>query len=349
MRFFFLVCMAAVLTAPAAAFADIANAKVQRSGAALSVTWSSPDPVDVYVSTDPMAKPKTARVLSRRDRDGSETFSPGDNARWYFILVDALDHKEVRAAERLLPLEQGSNFRDVGGYAAAGGRHVRWGRIYRSGGQPMLSQADLDLVGKLGLSAMIDLRSSEERTMAPSRIMGVPYQAVGYPMAALMSPPQPMRNGVDLYHRLPMLLAPQLKLIFADLLSGEARVVYNCSAGQDRTGFVTAVILSALGVAREAIVEDYKLSTEFRRPQFEMRQVSAEMAAANPAAQVFASAQSDPTYAKPTPLVEADGRPFLTGAFDEIDSKWGSVEAYLYKEVGIGPTDLKKLRAAYLE
>jgi protein-tyrosine phosphatase len=349
MRLLILAGCAAAMLASAPAFADITGARVQRAGAAITVTWTSPDPVDVYVSTDPMAAPKAARLLSRADRDGAETFSASDNARLYFLLVDARDNKRVRAAERLLPLEQASNFRDVGGYPAAGGKQVRWGRIYRSGGQPMLSPRDLDAVGKLGLSAMIDLRSSEERVMAPSRIMGVPYQAVGYPMSSLMNPSQPIRNGADLYHRFPVLLAPQLKLIFQDLLSNQGAVVYNCSAGQDRTGFATAMVLAALGVSRETIVADYKLSTQYRRPEYEMPKISGDAANANAAAQVFASAQKDPAAAKPTPLVEADGRPFLAGAIDEIETKWGSVEAYLQKEVGVGPAELKKLRAIYLE
>jgi protein-tyrosine phosphatase len=349
MRLRFLAGSAAAMLATSPAFADVTGAKVERTGAALMVKWTSPDPVDVYVSTDPTAGPKAARLLSRADRDGAETFSPGDNARWYFLLVDARDHKQLRAAERLLPLEQASNFRDVGGYPAAGGKHVRWGLIYRSGGQPMLSPGDMDAVGKLGLSAMIDLRSSEERVMAPSRIMGVPYQAVGYPMSSLMTPSQPIRNGTDLYRRFPSLLAPQLRLIFRDLLSNQGAVVYNCSAGQDRTGFATAMVLSALGVSRETIIEDYKLSTQYRRPEYEMPKISPDAANTNPAAQVFASAQKDPAAAKPTPLVEADGRPFLAGALDEIEAKWGSAEAYLNTEVGVSPAELKKLRALYLE
>ena len=35
--------------------------------------------------------------------------------------------------ERLLPLQKARNFRDLGGYAAAGGRRVKWRRLFRSG------------------------------------------------------------------------------------------------------------------------------------------------------------------------------------------------------------------------
>src|SRR3546814_16616904 len=78
----------------------------------------------------------------------------------------------IRVAERALPLEHGSNFRDIGGYPAAGGKHVRWGMIFRSGGTPLLNDADEQRIGALKLGEMVDLRSSEERVLAPTRISG---------------------------------------------------------------------------------------------------------------------------------------------------------------------------------
>src|SRR3546814_13513140 len=91
----------------------------------------------------------------------------------------------IRVAERALPLEHGSNFRDIGGYPAAGGKHVRWGMIFRSGGTPLLNDADEQRIGALKLGAMVDLRSSEERVLAPTRIYGVRYPAVGYSMGTM--------------------------------------------------------------------------------------------------------------------------------------------------------------------
>src|SRR5690606_17096622 len=89
-------------------------------------------------------------------------------------------------AERVVPLEQGSNFRDIGGYATLDGKRVRQGLIYRSGATPMLTDSDLERVRALGLRNMIDLRSSEERALAPTRIEGVPYTAVGYSIGKIV-------------------------------------------------------------------------------------------------------------------------------------------------------------------
>ncbi|MGK2911338.1 MAG: tyrosine-protein phosphatase [Sphingobium sp.] len=339
----------ALLLAGTAAAGTPDKALVTRTAPdALTVTWTNAGPVDVFLSDDPAAKPDKARLLSKADRDGKEMVKVAPGERAYFLLKDSKSGDLVRVAERVLPLAQGSNFRDIGGYRAANGKAVRWGLIYRSGGQPLLTDADVKAVQSLKLTNIVDLRSSEERVIAPTRVDGVPYQAVGYSMMALMGGGAP-KNGEGVYRAMPALLAPQIRLVFQDLLAREGAVAYNCSAGQDRTGFVTALILSALGVDRETIVADYHLSTTYRRPEWEMPKIDTVAQANNPVAMLFAKYQQNPAAAKPQPLMNPDGTAFLSYAFDEIDRKWGSVDAYLEQEIGVTTVDIAALRATYLE
>lgn len=335
--------MAAVLASPAVA-APPSSATVERTDSgALLVRWTGAGPVDVLIADKPEAGPRQARLVSARDADGTEVV-PGDAPRSYVLLRDPASGKFLRVAERLVPLEHGSNFRDIGGYALSGGRHVRWGLIYRSGGTPLLDDADLARVKALGLATMVDLRSSEERVLAPSRIQGVPYQAVGYSMASLN-----VAGGMGAtYKGLPLMLKPQLRLLFTDLLRGEGPVAFNCSAGQDRTGFAAAMVLSALGAPRDTILADYHLSTVYRRPANEMPKIDPAVAAGNPVAAMFASYQR-PEFQKPTPLKTADGKAFLSFAFEEIEARWGSVDNYLRQELGIGAAERKRLRELYSE
>jgi protein-tyrosine phosphatase len=315
---------------------------------ALTVTWSTPDPVDVYRSDDPLATVQTARLVSAEDRDRKETLKVTPGERAYILLRDHKSGATVRVAERVLPLRQGSNFRDVGGYPAADGKHVRWGLIFRSGGQPLLTDADLKDIQALKLANLVDLRSNEERALAPTRIDGVPYHAVGYSMMSLTGGGA-SKNGEGVYRAMPVLLAPQLRLVFQDLLARKGAIAYNCSAGQDRTGFVTAMVLSSLGVPRDTIIEDYHLSTTLRRPEWEMPKIDAAAHPNDPAAQLFAKYQQNPAAAKPQPLKDPDGTAFLTYAFDEIGKRWGSVDGYLEQEVGLTKADVASLRANYLE
>ena len=63
--------------------------------------------------------------------------------------------------QRLLPLEGGQNFRDLGGYRTRDGRTVRWGMQFRSGAMNGLTAADYAYLGKIGIRTVCDFRSNE--------------------------------------------------------------------------------------------------------------------------------------------------------------------------------------------
>jgi len=147
---------------------------------------------------------------------------------------------------------------------------------------------------------------------------------------------------------LPM-LAPQYKAIFDELLGANGAVSYNCAAGQDRTGMATALVLSALGVPRASILEDYHLSTVYRHPEFETPPIDAATAAADPVNGYFAKMQQSPEWKTPRPLYTSAGTSQLADALDAIDARWGSVENYLMVGMGIGKPEIARLRALYLE
>ena len=122
-----LVATAAVAAPPADPLA------VRKDSGNLLVTWRAAGPVDVLVADKPDAPAGSARILSPRDLDGQAMIPDTAGKRVYILLRDVRSGDVARVAERVLPLEAGSNFRDIGGYPAANGRHVRWGLIYRSG------------------------------------------------------------------------------------------------------------------------------------------------------------------------------------------------------------------------
>jgi len=342
--------LAAGLATPAVAL--VSDAAVERTGPdQLSLRWTAKGPVDVLLADTPDADASKAKLVSKADRDGRELVNADPAKRPYFLLRDTSDGSVTRVAERLIPLKQGSNFRDIGGYPAANGKHVKWGVLYRSGATAMLTPEDVATVGGLGLTQIVDLRSDEERVLAPTKIDGVPYTAVGYSMQRVFEGPngaaRPIGNGPAVYRNFPMMLAPQMKLLFATLLRKEGPVEYNCSAGQDRTGFATALILTALGTPRDVILKDYHLSTAYRQPAYEMPPIDLARYPDNPVAKMFAANGGQGHKAQP--LMEADGKAFLAAAFEEMDAKWGSPEGYLKTVVGLTPVDMARLRASYLE
>lgn len=349
MRLNRLTLIAAVLAfQPALAIdrADVVRIDADR----VKVTWSDSDPVTIMAidRADPKASP---RVLVRDLRAGEAVVTlPGD-ARRYLLLRDGGDGKRLIVGERQITLERGSNFRDLGGYPGAGGKRVRWGLIYRSGALPLLSESDYRLLGGLGLATVIDLRSLEERAIAPTLLddrTGALFVTNDYsirPMLARMG----TRDGQPLYAGTEKTMAPQYRALFRRLLSGEGALLFHCSAGQDRTGIGAALVLSALGVDRSVIVADYHLSTALRRPDNEMPPIRAEEWPDNPMAQLYARGQAQPGGMKAEALYEPSGASHILRFLDYIDRTYGSVDSYLARELGIGPREITRLRAMYLE
>ena len=332
------------------------------------LTWSGTGPVDVYVGHKPALDAKEMQLVSDDDMDGRHEFHQSQDRRPYFLLQWERDGAIRRVAERVLALESGSNFRDVGGYETDDGRHVRWGLIYRSGAMPQLSDRDYEFLGRLGIRVLCDLRSVEERVLAPTRWEELPparYVAVDYPASDIFrglttpdpkafvndAPPGAESPSRNLYREWPVSLAPQFQAIFAAMLAGEAPLAFNCSAGQDRTGVATALVLSALGVPRETILADYHLSTLHRRPEFERGDADLEkLADTNIVARFYVQAHKrGPDALKPRPLYDDAGRARLLATFDEIEKRWGSVERYLAEVLDVDRDDIQRLQTLYLE
>jgi protein-tyrosine phosphatase len=320
--------------------------------------WRGPDPVDVYVSDHSDATPASARLVVRGDRDGISRVRWNRPARPYFVLRDEVDGAVVHVAERVVTLERGSNFRDLGGYPGAGGKHVRWGMIYRTAAMPMLTDADYRSVSRLGIHSIIDLRSVEERRIAPDGMperTGALYLAHDYPGSEIFSriggtAPAGGQSAVTSFYRTWLVsLAPQYRDIFQQLLRRDGAVSYHCSAGQDRTGVATALVLSALGVPRDVILADYHLSTVERRPENEIPKLQPGQYPGNIVADFYRKAQASGAPMKARPLYTPAGKPLLQDTFDEIDARWGSVDAYLDQVLGVDKAKIARLRALYLE
>lgn len=337
------------MAVPAAATDNVVVTRI--SEAQVRVTWTDTDPVAIFIVDRPAAPGATGERVVAADRDGTAIIDLPQGQRRYLALRDGGDGSFTIAAERLLPLEHGSNFRDIGGYAGADGRHVVWGRIYRSGAQPMLSEADYRLIDGLGLTTIVDLRSLEERIVAPDQIddrTGALFLSNDYSIVPMFAS---MDRGPDVarYAGTEQTLRPQFRALFQRLLADDGATMYHCSAGQDRTGIATALVLSALGVDRETILADYQLSTALRRPENEMPKLDPADYPGNPIVAYYAASQARPDGPKAEPLYTADGRSHLAMFFDYLDAEYGGVDAYLQSELGIGPDAMRKLRQHYLD
>ena len=254
------------------------------------------------------------------------------------------------ADARMIPMEGSRNFRDIGGYLTADGRKVRRNALYRSGSLGNLHKDGMARLGNMNVRAIIDLRMTTERRRDQSNwlsIAGMGYWTRDYQLggdeaslARIFSAPSKLTaNSVRAmmtqgYRTMPKELAPQYRELFARLIAREkGAVVVNCTAGKDRTGIGTALVLTALGVPYETVREDYLLSNSGLNMDSVHGAISPQLAALPP--EVI------------KPLVGVEGA-YLDAAFAQLKADYGSVEAYLERELGVGPKEIAMLKRRML-
>ncbi|MBO9516897.1 MAG: tyrosine-protein phosphatase [Porphyrobacter sp.] len=305
-------------------------------------------PVTVWISTDPVLDKSDQRFAAASKAVALKLPIPASERR--YVILEGKDGKTTVVAERVLPLQQGSNFRDIGGYVTRDGRTVKWDKAFRSGAMPLLTEADYALLDQVHLGAVVDLRAIEEREVAPDMLddrTGALFLANDYSLKPLFAK-MAKSGGENLYEGMEIMLVPQFRALFNRLLANEGAVVYHCSAGQDRTGIATALIYDVLGVDRETILKDYHRSTELRRPQWEMPKVDPADYPGNPILKYYA-ARADGQPPKAEPLYTPSGASHLAQFFTYIDKQYGGTEGYLKQKIGLTDADIAKLREAMLD
>jgi protein-tyrosine phosphatase len=257
---------------------------------------------------------------------------------------------------RLLAFEGGCNFRDIGGYAAADARTVRWGKVYRTGVLSYFTANDHPELVKLGVRAICDLRRAEEREREPTRWPDAAAQALSWddgertPTIRTFAALQPDTAAgmfdamLDLYRALPAWMGSRIRGLYACLAAGQAPIVVHCAAGKDRTGLAIAILLRSLGVSHDTVVQDYLLTNDAGDFEAFIR--------ARHSSQLGLTDAAHPLLAMPADvrrvLFSADAA-FLGAAFEVIESEFGGLDAYLERVARVDRAMLESARTELLQ
>ena len=178
------------------------------------------------------------------------------------------------APERHIAFHGPVNFRDLGGYAGRDGRTVKWGLVFRADAL-LLDDRDIDPFAALGIRTVYDLRSTAERETNPNRLPANPATVTQVLPLVSEDPAANPLTGIDttdgegFLEQLYVHIFERSAANFGRLLTGLAQIdrlpaVFHCAAGKDRTGLVSAALLSILGVELEDILDDYELTSLYR-------------------------------------------------------------------------------------
>lgn len=255
------------------------------------------------------------------------------------------------------------NARDLGGIKAAGGRTVKKHKLIRSGELSRLTEADLEKLTHIRLSAVVDLRSPSELALKKDRlpagvrfvhcpvvsdlIPGITRESVEDPYDGLKRADyaRDLREGgmAKMRSLYPILAESenavrQYRRFFECLLENEdGAVLFHCAMGKDRAGVAAALLLYALGASREDIMRDYMYTAlvcaeKIRQDTDACRELT-----------------DDEELLESIYWLNTTHESYLDAMFQSCIEQCGSVERYLAERLGLTQGRLSQLRSQYLE
>ena len=258
--------------------------------------------------------------------------------RPYFTITSGTDTLTV--ANRHIYFKEVVNFRDIGGLKTTEGKTVKWGKIFRSDNLSNLKASEFSKFNDLNIKTVFDLRTSheikgkEDNLPMDTEYIHFPTLEDNEDLLSKMrarvingevSDKQSLNLMLDLYRSVISDNIPSLKKLIHQIVDSNDAVLYHCSAGKDRTGVVTALLLSILKVDRETITQEYMLSNYYRRAKLEkiIRKVKvAKLVKTRIELQAIQNFMSvDECY--------------LNAAFTEIDTKYGGIDQFIQNQLGI--------------
>ena len=328
------------------------GAAVVRTGAdEVRIHWQPADPppeVAVYEGAAPKRIDRT-RVLART-RASAVALGGLDPLRPHYFELAPDRGRPLELGERRIPAEGTVNLRDLGGYRTIDGRRVKWGLVFRSDNLARLTDAGLALVRRMGLKLVCDFRTPAEAARSPDRFpaageartLPLPirhgeydptttFERIKNGDTAWMTEEYMFEGYVENIER----YAPVWAAVFEKLADGENRpLLFHCTGGKDRAGTCAALVLLALGVGEETVLEDYGLSETLIAGV--RRGIYAQIEALGVDAREVA-----PYFSAPV------GR--MRALIAHVNARYGSAEGYLRKKAGIEAALIERLRGELLE
>lgn len=220
-------------------------------------------------------------------------------------------------------LESTMNTRELGMYRIQGTKNYTLSnRIYRSDRCESLSASDKKLLLDRDITTIIDLRSEQEAETKPSAFSSdSDFIVFHYPIVEGMLPPNSLEAVPVSYMEIAH--ADCVKEVFKTIVDANGGVLFHCTAGKDRTGVVSAILLALVGVSDEDIVYDYAISREFNKQRLE-------------------------AYLKEHPEIDKDivlaNEKSMYGFLRMLREKHNSVDQYL-RDIGISEYEIQELKS----
>jgi len=263
----------------------------------------------------------------------------GENRRFFFDAF--LNSGNALFSEFHIPLAGVDNTREFGGYEGAGGKFIAFGHLYRSGKLSSTTADDLGYLKSMALSDVVDLRSESQFLGTPD-ILPEGVLRHNYPLSSDIDFNDEMKKVIlgeaDAYQVMIDFYSADIEesniqswIGVFEILERGGPVMFHCSAGKDATGMTAVLLLSALGVDRETVIEDYTKSDIFLADWIEEEVAEAE--------KIFPGGGE-----RLRPMLEAK-REYMETFLETVERQFGSMSDLLRNVIHV---DVELLQNLYL-
>ena len=228
-----------------------------------------------------------------------------------------------------LPLTGAHNVRDLGGYPTEDGKRTKYKAFLRGDSLNGLTGKDRAFLAEYGVTLVIDLRSSKETKMNPDHIDKREMEYLNVPLldqiqSTLLKGKMP-DDMSEMYIGLVENSKDGLKEVFTRMVNERGVILYHCTAGKDRTGIITMLLLKLAGVADDTVLADYAISETYMKETFERQRKLVEAAGIKAPDYVF---RSKPEY--------------MQKLMEHIAGKYGTAKGYL-ESLGLSEEEIGTL------
>ena len=271
---------------------------------------------------------------------------------------------EISEKTQTLGMETLGNARELGGYKTTDGHTVKRGVLLRTAKPCGASEADRQkLVDTYHLAVITDFRMSYEREAEPnpalSGVEDVWCPIIDENLIRANVSGEKAASATNTFERLKIAIDSGIVTdkMYVQFLQGEQgkkgygeffkqllslpdgkSLLFHCTQGKDRTGTAAMLILSALGVDEETIMQDYLLTNVFNAPLIEKEKQMLS--------QYNLSEEEMNTYLS---VMDQVNPAYMQNALSYLKENYGSVTGYITKELGVTQDDIKTLKAKFLE
>lgn len=259
----------------------------------------------------------------------------GEQALHAYVLET--DNGRAAFSAKLLPMEGGFNFRDLGGIKTTDERFVKWGKVFRADELGNLTQMDWNYLATIPLVSIVDFRSMDEVSAKPDNapkfvknqfhLQINPGNLTSMGMDFLNDPSfdsEKFMEDLNIQLVSDSTIISQYRQFFRILQNPDSiPLAFHCTAGKDRTGMGAALFLYSLGVDEQTIMSNYMESNINLKEKYK-------------------------TYIEQYPAMEglfSVKSQYLESGINYIKQNYGSVEKYLTEALEV---DIKLMKKLYL-